>query len=72
MKVFIQASTSLTPSPLQAEAWALLLAAKVAAVLQLHQVTFLTDNLALARAAASSASDPQALWEIRNLVSNFQ
>jgi ribonuclease HI len=73
IKVFVQAYTSLATSPLQAEAWALLLAAKLATALQLHQVSFLTDNLALARAAAaSSATDPQSLWKIRSLVSSFK
>jgi ribonuclease HI len=73
-KVMIQASTDHVPSSLQAEAEALLLAAKVAHQLQLQRVTFLTDNLALAKAASSkSILDQQVPWEIRDrLVSFFQ
>jgi hypothetical protein len=72
-KILIQASTLPAPSPLHAEALALILAAKIAAALQLSQPTFLTDNLSLARAAAAnSLTDPQVLWEIRNLVAEFK
>jgi hypothetical protein len=72
-KILIQASTLPAPSPLHAEALALILAAKIAAALQLSQPTFLTDNLSLARAAAANLlTDPQVLWEIRNLVAEFK
>jgi hypothetical protein len=61
------------PSPLHAEALALTFAAKIAAALQLSQPTFLTDNLSLARAAATnSLTDPRILWQIRNLVAEFK
>lgn len=60
--ILIQASISTALSSLQAEAFALLLAARVAALLQLQQVTFLTDNLSLAKAASTKAeSDPYSL-----------
>jgi hypothetical protein len=49
----IQASTSLTSSVLQAEAKALLLAAKLTMLLNINRPTFLTDNQILAKAAAS-------------------
>nr|XP_051197783.1 uncharacterized protein LOC127311400 [Lolium perenne] len=72
-KIFIQASTTTTPSTLQAESCALLLGAKVAVLLKLQQVTFLTDNLSLAKAAATSTtSDPQVLWEIRHLIAEYK
>jgi hypothetical protein len=72
-KVLIQASTVSASSPLHAEALALLLAAKIAAALKLSQPTFLTDNLPLAKAViANSMTDPQVLWEIRGLVSEFK
>jgi hypothetical protein len=58
--VCIQASTPMASSPLQAEASALLLAATIAELLHLHQVTLLTDNSSLAAAAASrSPCSPQ-------------
>jgi hypothetical protein len=61
------------PSTLQAEACALLLGAKVAVLLKLQQVTFLTDNLSLAKAAATSTtSDPQVLWEIQHLIAEYK
>jgi hypothetical protein len=71
--ILIQASTTQTPSPLQAEAAALNLAARIASHLQISQVSFLTDNLALARAAASKrASDPHIPWEIREQIAIFK
>lgn len=72
MKVQIQASIATVPSPLQAEAAALVLAARIAQHLQLQQVTFLTDNLTLARAAADKklASD-KIHWEIRKDLANY-
>ena len=67
--VFIQASTCMALSPLQAEAAALLLAAKTTCLPRLYQVTFFTDNLCLAKAvAAISTLDNQVLWEIRKHV----
>jgi hypothetical protein len=70
--ILVQATTSRTSSPLQAEAIALTLAAQIANRLQLQQVTFLTDNLSLSRAAASNrASDPHIPWEIREQIASF-
>jgi hypothetical protein len=58
--VCVQASAPMASSPLQAEASALLLAATIAELLHLHQVTLLTDNSSLAAAAASrSPCSPQ-------------
>jgi hypothetical protein len=58
--IMIQASTIRPPSPLLAEAAALLLASKVPAQIQAKEVTFLTDNLTLAKAAAApSVTDEQ-------------
>jgi ribonuclease HI len=72
-KIFIQASTTTASSSLQAEACALLVGAKVASLLQLKQVTLLTDNLCLAKAAATTTtSDPQVLWEIRYLIAEYK
>ena len=68
----IQASADDTHSPLVAEALALQLAAKVARVLQLQRVSFLTDNLSLAKMAASrNLSSNNTLWRCRTLISSF-
>ena len=70
--VFVQASIPMAPSPLQAEASALLLAATIAKLLQLQQVTFLTDNSSLAKAAASrTLSSTQVQWKIRQHVAKY-
>jgi hypothetical protein len=70
--VLVQASVSMTTSPLQAEASALLLAATVAKLLHLQQVTLLTDNSSLAAAAASRRpSSPQVQWEIRQQIAKY-
>jgi hypothetical protein len=72
-KVFIQASTPIAPSVIQAEAAALLLAAKFASLVEVQKVTFLIDNSSLAKAAAAThTSDPQVNWEIRSYVADFQ
>jgi ribonuclease HI len=71
-KVMIQASTTLLPSVLQAEAKALLLAAKLAEWLQIDKPTFLTDNQVLAKAAASRTIDHALLhWDARNILADF-
>ena len=71
--VFIQASSEVVRSPLQAEALALLLAATLANLLHLQHVTFLTDNLTLARAAtAFRTTDQQVPWEIRQHIAHFK
>jgi hypothetical protein len=51
--VFIQASIPVTPSVFQAEAQALLFAARVASILRLQKPIFLTDSTNLAKAAAA-------------------
>jgi hypothetical protein len=68
----IQASTQTSASVLQAEAEALSFAVRVASKLQLQHQTFLTDNITLARAAASSsATHPQVPWEIRRHIADY-
>jgi hypothetical protein len=71
--ILIQASTDKAPSPLHAEALALLLAATIADRLQASQVTFLTDNLILSRATAVvKTTDPRVPWEIREQIANYK
>jgi ribonuclease HI len=71
-KVRIQASTNHICSPLQAEALALVFAAKIANSLELQGVTFLTDKLTLAKAAAArSIAHEQVPWQIRNVIASF-
>uniref|UniRef100_A0ACD5ZE21 Uncharacterized protein n=1 Tax=Avena sativa TaxID=4498 RepID=A0ACD5ZE21_AVESA len=71
--VLIQASTELAPSALQAEATGLLLAAKIANLLQIQHVTFLTDNMSVARAAATiKPTDQQVPWEIRQHIAQYK
>lgn len=48
---------TITDTPLQAEALGILLAAKIAQLLQLEQPSFLTDCLPLAKAAATRRVD---------------
>jgi hypothetical protein len=72
-KVLIQASSPKLPSPLHAEAAALLLAAKFAEKLNASPVTFLTDNLILARAAASEKiTDFSVPWELREQIAHYK
>lgn len=69
----IQASTIQPSSPILAEAAALLLASNIAAKIQEQGVTFLTDNLALARAAAAhSIADKQVPWELRPQIADYK
>jgi hypothetical protein len=71
--VLVQASAEKSPSPLHTEALALLLAAHIANQVQAYQVTFLTDNLSLARATAvASTSSTQVPWEIREQVAKHK
>jgi hypothetical protein len=71
--ILVQASAEKSPSPLHAEALALLLAAHIANQVQAYQVTFLTDNLSLARATAvASTSSTQVPWEIREHVAKHK
>ena len=70
--VMIQASVPTADSVLQAEAEALLLAARVAAVLCLQHHTFLTDSSVLAAAAASASTNLQQVpWEIRRHIATY-
>uniref|UniRef100_A0A8R7UVC7 Reverse transcriptase zinc-binding domain-containing protein n=1 Tax=Triticum urartu TaxID=4572 RepID=A0A8R7UVC7_TRIUA len=72
VSVQIQASTSITSTPLQAEAFALLLAAKVAKCLNISQPTFLTDCLSLASFAASrKITETATPWTIRKVLADF-
>jgi hypothetical protein len=71
--VMIQASTIQPSSPILAEAAALLLASNIAAKIQEQGVTFLTDNLTLARAAAAhSIADKQVPWELRQQIADYK
>jgi hypothetical protein len=71
--VLISASTSSVSSAIQAKAQALLLAAKVASSLLLHQPIFFTDCLNLVRAAVVPGASNQAmLWKFRRHAIEFQ
>lgn len=71
-QIQIQASAPITNSPLQAEALALVLAAKIAHIFQLKQASFLTDCLPLAKAAASRRLDSDDVhWTIRHSLAEF-
>ena len=72
-KILIQASTtSKAHSPLHAESAGLLLAVNIAERLQVQQVTFLTDNLTLAKAAAATTIlDKEVPWELRKQISDY-
>jgi hypothetical protein len=68
----IQASLVEVPSPIEGEAAVLLLAANVPNLIHLQQVTLLTDNLSLARAATSTdIRSDKVLWEIRDTITHF-
>jgi hypothetical protein len=69
----IQASTSQTSSSLLAEAAALLFATQVGAQAQAHGVTFLADNLTLARASSTTIiTDAQVPWELRQQTAEYK
>jgi hypothetical protein len=69
----IQTSTAQPSSPLLAEAAALLLASKIASHPQAQRVTFLTDNLILAKAAAaSSVINAQFPRELRQQIADYK
>ena len=71
-KIMIQASANSTHSPLVAEALALQFAAKVACRLQLHNVSFLTNNLSLAKMVVSrNIKDNSIAWRCRPQISSF-
>nr|XP_020200447.1 uncharacterized protein LOC109786279 [Aegilops tauschii subsp. strangulata] len=72
VNVQIQASATITNSPLQDEALALLLAAQVAKRLCISQPTFFTDNLSLASWAASrKIKESTTPWTIRKVLADF-
>ena len=71
--IFIQATTTEVVSALQAEAEALVLAAKAVSVMCLQEPTFFSDCLALSRAAVtSSLTDCTVPWEVRKQVLDFK
>jgi ribonuclease HI len=62
-----------TPSVIQAEAEALVLAAKVAKLLHVNHVSILTDNITVVRAATTSLlAHPQVPWEIRQQIAKYK
>ncbi|XBH90806.1 hypothetical protein VPH35_082361 [Triticum aestivum] len=72
INVQVQASTSPTSTPLQAEALALSFAAHLASQLNIAQPTFLLDCLALALAVASgNICDSATPWNIRKSLASF-
>jgi hypothetical protein len=70
-KLFIAAISPPVSSVLQADAFGLLLAAKLADLLRLNQFTFFTDNATFAKAAAHhNIQDAPGHWEIRPQLAN--
>jgi hypothetical protein len=69
--IMIQASTQVTNSVLQAEAEAMLFAARLTSVLNIQGHSFFTDNKVLALAAAASSLD-QVPWEIRRQIADLK
>jgi hypothetical protein len=70
--VMIQASIPTTSSVFQAEADALLFAARIASIFNLQQQAFLTDNKVLAAAASSKSTKLQQVpWEIRSQIAEY-
>lgn len=68
----IQASTGQSRSPLVAEAAAFSLTAVAAKQLNIQGAAFLTDNVTLAKAAATrSISSTQVRWDIRQHLAAF-
>lgn len=71
-QIMIQASADSAHSPLVAEALALQFAARVACRLQLHKVSFLTDNLSLAKMVAPrNINDHSVSWRCRPHICSF-
>jgi hypothetical protein len=71
--VFVSASATPVASVIQAEAQALVLAGHIASSLMLRSPVFFTDNLNLARTAASPGANSQvSCWEIRRPAIEFQ
>ena len=68
----IQAKTQQQSTVFQAEAKALLLAARIAKILQVDRPTFLTDNQVLAKTAAARRIDhPLLHWNARSYLADF-
>jgi hypothetical protein len=71
--VFISAKSTPVESVIQAEAQALVLASHIASSMMLRSPVFFSDNLNLARTAASPGATSQAsCWEIRRHAIEFQ
>lgn len=70
--IMIQASTKQEQSTFQAEARALLLAAKITQILHISTPTFLTDNQVLAKTAAGRKLDHSLLhWSARSHLADY-
>jgi hypothetical protein len=70
--LFISASSAPVTLVLQAEASALLLAIRIAELLQIHEPHMLTDNSTLATAAAAGdIMESPGHWEIRPLLASI-
>jgi ribonuclease HI len=72
--ILIQAaSIEKTLSPLHAETMGLILAAQLAEKLNIKQITFLTDCIVLAKAAAApNISDKHVPWELRKQIADYK
>jgi ribonuclease HI len=71
--VMIQDAMTTMPSPLHAEAVALVFAVQLAEQMNISPVTFLTDNLNLAKAAsAEKITDPKVPWELREQIACYK
>jgi hypothetical protein len=69
--IYIAALSHPVSSPLQAEAYGLMLAVKAAEGLQLHDAFFLTDSQVLASATRSDKNATEGPWQIKATVSLF-
>lgn len=67
--IYVAALSPPVGSPLQAEAYGLLLAVKAAEALQLHDAYFLTDSQVLTSAARSDRNATEGPWQIWATVS---
>ena len=70
--IYVAALSPPVDSPLQAEAYGLLLSVKVAEALQQHNACFLTDSQVLTLAATSDRNVTEGPWQIRAIVSQVQ
>jgi ribonuclease HI len=72
-KAMIQAAMPTMPSPLHAETTAFVFAVQMAEQMNISPVTFLTDNLNLAKAAsAEKITDSSVPWELREQIPNYK